>query len=288
MKHIRKSILSLCLALTLGFSAQAYGLAPEDAIDDALKQEIADMVEAISAGDERLSGTLTAEDIDYSQAYQVYIDTDIFTAGYTPDEALPALDTQNSVIHIPIVDGETMLLVTLNKGLPVRDESREILTDEQITELESNVGKWILASVDIMDAGKDNRSLAAAAVSSADFVLVNDTKAPMMVFAVEVQDDQASVVVPLSSYVPDEDVAPASLDEQAAWVAGESYTFAEMQDQFSKLPEGGEGLMGGMVTAPLDEPTEENHGYAPYLIVTGIGIAGVAVAAVVIKIKKAK
>lgn len=280
MKHIRKSILSLGLAVTLGFSAQAYGLTPEDAIDDALKQEIADMTEAISAGDDRFSGTLTAEDIDYAQAYQVYIDTDIFTAGYTPGHALNALDTQNAAIHIPIVDGDAMLLVTLNKGLPVRDESREILTDEQIAELERNVGKWSLASVDVMDAGKDNRSLAAAAVSSADFVLVNDARAPMTVFALEINDGQINAVVPLSAYPTDEDAGA-----QPAWSAGESYTFTEMQDQFSKLPEGGEGLMGGMVTAPLDESAEENHGYAPYMIVTGTAVAGVAVVAVVKKVK---
>lgn len=280
MKHIQKSILSLCLALTLGFSAQAYGLTPEDAIDDALKQEIADMAEAISAGDERFSGTLTAEDIDYSQAYQVYIDTDIFTAGYTPDEALPALDTQNSVIHIPVVDGETMLLVTLNKGLPVRDESREILTDGQIAELESNVGKWILASVRCMDVGEDDRSLAAEAVLSADFVLVNDAKAPMTVFALEIDDGQINTVVPLSSYQPDEDT-----NAQPAWSAGERYSFAEIQSQFAKLSDGEQDLMGGMVTAPSDEPAKESRGYAPHLIVTGTAVVGVAVVAVVKKVK---
>lgn len=82
-------------------------------------------------------------ELDFENAYVVYADGNTLLDGNRTvadfEEALKELPV---VWCIPVSYEETTCIVEVSRGLPLRDENSDILTDEQKAEIRNNEGKW--------------------------------------------------------------------------------------------------------------------------------------------------
>lgn len=100
---------------------------------------------------------VTAEDIDYSKAYKVYVDTNIFKLSTNKaDKIKETLETGNYIYLLPIDVSDGTIVVNLQKGLPLSENSKKVLSLEEQQEVLDNVGKWIVSSVHFYENGNLN------------------------------------------------------------------------------------------------------------------------------------
>lgn len=85
------------------------------------------------------------ENIDFSHAVRIYVDTNIVELNSTQQEVLlDALADSNYVWVVPVeVEGE-WCSVTIARGLPFDGDDRGVLTEEDIEYLRSMEGKWYI------------------------------------------------------------------------------------------------------------------------------------------------
>lgn len=95
-----------------------------------------------------------AEDIDYSKAYKVYVDTNIFRLSTNKaDKIKETLEKGNYIYLLPIDVSDGTIVANLQKGLPLSENSKKVLSLEEQQEVLDNVGKWIVSSVYFYENG---------------------------------------------------------------------------------------------------------------------------------------
>ena len=100
---------------------------------------------------------VTAEDIDYSKAYKVYVDTNIFRLSTNKAEEIKkTLENGKYIYLLPIDVSDGTIVVNLQKGLPLSENSKKVLSLEEQQEVIDNVGKWIVSSLCFYENGNLN------------------------------------------------------------------------------------------------------------------------------------
>ncbi len=74
---------------------------------------------------------ITAADIDYAKTYKIYVDTNIFV-----------LSTNNIKEIKKMLDQATMI-VNIQKGRPLREDAKDVLTKQKQQEIWEHEGQWI-------------------------------------------------------------------------------------------------------------------------------------------------
>lgn len=85
---------------------------------------------------------------DIQDAIKVYVDVDLFDGdSLTENQVEEKIAGKESIWLVPIYTESKTYWVTIAKGLPVSPEAREILTQEEIEQLESKVGQWTVSEI---------------------------------------------------------------------------------------------------------------------------------------------
>ena len=151
-----KRILLLGAVLVIIYSATAFTAAasPHAAASDILsyiqigeeemselKSETSNILSLANDFSIDMSRTVTEKDIDWSKLTKMYLPTEELQNSDTINVE-DFLQNTEYIWTLQIeVDSKTIQIV-FNKGKPVDDDVREFLTDRQIENLESYVGKW--------------------------------------------------------------------------------------------------------------------------------------------------
>ena len=139
-----KIILYLCFMIILmAIPACVYGAELTDEVDTAqISDEIVSFVNN-GIGENEYSFRITKSDFDLSDAFTFYVDTNIFdVATNDASEIEKILMDGMYMFEVPIYLGRGTYMVDVSKGLPVSSQVKELLSEEDIIELEGNVGRW--------------------------------------------------------------------------------------------------------------------------------------------------
>lgn len=152
MKKLLVCVLSL--AMTFALSATAFAADFSDNAESELSSISNEIVTTVNElyGDE--NNTITAADIDYNKAFKVYVDTDVFKLSTNNASELEStLESGNYIYVLPISTNNGTIVTNIQKGLPLSDKARDVLTEEEQQEVLSKVGQWVVSSVTFYDLG---------------------------------------------------------------------------------------------------------------------------------------
>ena len=93
---------------------------------------------------------ITASDIDFSKAYKIYVDVDIFGINtYDYSQMLDILNKTSSIIYeVPICfENGDIYVANIQRCLPLRESAREVMTNEEVDLYEQTVGKWVVSAM---------------------------------------------------------------------------------------------------------------------------------------------
>ncbi len=99
---------------------------------------------------------LTNEDFNYYKSLKIIVDTNIFEEEKATSKSMQKIfekATQNSdyVYYLPIYRNGKTYVYTVGKGLPVSDDIREYITEDEIKYIESLEGRWIYTEGQIIE-----------------------------------------------------------------------------------------------------------------------------------------
>ena len=182
---------------------------------------------------------VTAEDIDYSKAYKVYVDTNIFKLSTNKaDKIKEILETGNYIYLLPIDVSDGTIVVNLQKGLPLSENSKKVLSLEEQQEVLDNVGKWIVSSVHFYENGNLNFDYERK-LKSLIGVIPEDT---MLVGSLPIFEDVVALIpnkdgiiesiVPLSTLTKEKDLINYSIKNNSY-----IYSYKQIKEIANDLPD---------------------------------------------------
>ncbi len=136
---------------TFVFSMIMVGLFAIPALAADTEMEIGNLTDSIietsnNLLENQLPRPLSENDIDYSLAYKIYVDTNVFQIDTNDAETITkALEAGNYIYELPIYVNDSTVIVNISKGLPL-DPNVEFTESEKQKILE-NVGKWGVSAV---------------------------------------------------------------------------------------------------------------------------------------------
>ena len=119
--------------------------------EDMNKEEIAESILGfINTFEGDLPREVTEADIDFSGAYKIYVDTNVFEfvdSSFTKmTETLE--QTSTIIFNVPIfLENGDVYVANIQRSLPLKETVREVLTEEEIADYEQTVGKWVVSAM---------------------------------------------------------------------------------------------------------------------------------------------
>lgn len=153
----RMFVLLSTLLIVFAFSISAFASDLSSNVENEVMDISDEIVTVVNEIYENRDIKVTAEDIDYSKAYKVYVDTNIFRLSTNKaDKIKETLETGNYIYLLPIDVSDGTIVVNIQKGLPLSENSKKVLSLEEQQEVLDNVGKWIVSSVYFYENGNLN------------------------------------------------------------------------------------------------------------------------------------
>ena len=163
-----KRIVTICLIALILVSISTFPVsANETELSDGnplpkwdteeMKEEIVNFINSSFYGE--IPYSLTTDDVDFSGAYKIYVDTNIFeipTNNY--DELLSILEAESARIYeVPVFfDNGDVYVANLQINLPLNKIAYEVMTDKEIEGYLSTVGSWSVSVMYQYIKGRDD------------------------------------------------------------------------------------------------------------------------------------
>lgn len=278
MKKIFACLLALSVLVSLSTSALA-----ADFSQDA-EVELCNLTEEIIATVSELYGEeITSNDIDFTNAFKVYVDTNVFDLPTNDaSEIEDALESGNYIYLLPISVDKGTIVVNIQKGLPLSDNAKAVLTEEEQQEVLNNVGKWIASSITLYDLG--NNSYDYAYVLSRKVNKIPD--GTLLVGSLPIFEDVVALVPnsegDIEKIVPVTNTSYSLGQMSNSRNSSEVYDYSTVKEYAKELPAENTNLAGGIVNENVATSQSGVFFSIALLVVCG------GVAMLLIKNKKSK
>ncbi|MDR1067649.1 MAG: hypothetical protein LBL36_00180 [Clostridiales Family XIII bacterium] len=301
-KYVSIVIIAISLFLTTSFSfADSSSSKNVDMFPSGFDKEyvINDMVNWLNdtyRGDEGI--TTTKKDIDLSKAYKIYVDTDIFTLKSNKyDDIVAALEKGTYFYFVPIFDKDATYLVNVQYYKPLSADAKKILTEEEIADYNSKVGKWAVVGIDQYDDESPFRDYYTTAAKATG----NNKEKPLLIGSLPYFRDvvalysdgngNAGSIVPIIPELMETELLGLNVAEKS-----KAYQYGDIKEKVAYAkkidPDRNENLIGG--SSGINEtPNREldNASGLPLVKTIGfviVGIALISVAVVLILIRRGR
>lgn len=207
--------------------------------------------------------------IDYSSAYKIYVDTDILELNTTDkNKILRELEKSEYMWLLPLYYNGDTFLVHISKGLPVDEETREVLSDEETKELEDSVGKWQVAAMELVedetiDYGEtiaDVMESLTETPKNVETVLCGGLDCIIQPAAI-VLDDEDSLFIPLSDLnIEGTEEQIQEIQPDGADIDDPVYYYEDIKEAISEMDTEtmeGSGAGGGFIVLKEKKKTDE-------------------------------
>lgn len=241
------------------------------------------------------------KDIDYSKMVKISSATGLFENEKIDENIISEEIKKNNYNYsLPVnCDGITVLL-TINKGTPLTEKEYEIYTQEDIEFYESQIGEWVIPSIDILPDSVDYKAeientLKKNNIDSSKVYIISGISPSIHLAAVICTDNDIQFKVleqfePMDKdyekgYIPFDKNALYSYDEVKTVVDKENEEYQKLQELYGDE----EMIIGdGLPYSSQTDKTLENK-ILIISIVSGVAVVAIAVAVIcVIRKKKAK
>ncbi len=139
MKKLLMLLLSILMTVVIPIPALA---AADDlsGLTDTIVTSVNDLLS------DKLSRKVTSNDINYDDAFKVYVGVDVFKMETTNiSELKNALEAGGYIYEIPLYIDDDTILVDIAKGQPLNNNAE--FTEEERKSILANTGKWQVTAV---------------------------------------------------------------------------------------------------------------------------------------------
>lgn len=239
-------VLGLAFILTAGAAYRNVSYLPDMEEYEEIKAVLPEMIPEVNEilKEEGYDKTIAAEDISLAEAYPIYLDENYFSPEIdTPEDLLSLIEKQEHYVwKLPVNMGNQTLLLGLGKGYPVRSGTASYVTGETLSELEENVGKWHLTTVEFVPESElYPQKVRNAGMKAEQVIFVNGLKGSNVQMAICIDNGNLGDVLSLTN---------AEINDQGndTLSFGESvhYTYHELQESLGMLSDqmgGGNGVI---------------------------------------------
>lgn len=177
--------------------------------------------------------------LDFENAYVVYADGNTLLDGNrTAADFEEALKELPVVWCIPVSYEETTCIVEVSRGLPLRDENSDILTDEQKAEIRNNEGKWTVTGAVYDEVNQQQEAEALLGDAADDVVLVGGVPGANGLVSLVIDDQEVKGMMLLDCSLTSEQDASDGLlknsDDGILLEKGKLYSVGEFADAVAK------------------------------------------------------
>lgn len=242
------------LLIVFAFSISAFASDLSSNVENEVMDISDEIVTVVNEIYENRDIKVTAEDIDYSKAYKVYVDTNIFRLSTNKaDKIKETLETGNYIYLLPIDVSDGTIVANLQKGLPLSENSKKVLSLEEQQEVLDNVGKWIVSSVYFYENGNLNFDYERK-LKSLIGVIPEDT---MLVGSLPIFEDVVALIpnedgiiesiVPLSTLTKEKDLINYSTKNNSY-----IYSYKQIKEIANDLPDADPNIAGEAANIETD------------------------------------
>lgn len=242
------------LLIVFAFSISAFASDLSSNVENEVMDISDEIVTVVNEIYENRDIKVTAEDIDYSKAYKVYVDTNIFRLSTNKaDKIKETLETGNYIYLLPIDVSDGTIVVNIQKGLPLSENSKKVLSLEEQQEVLDNVGKWIVSSVYFYENGNLNFDYERK-LKSLIGVIPEDT---MLVGSLPIFEDVVALIpnedgiiesiVPLSTLTKEKDLINYSTKNNSY-----IYSYKQIKEIANDLPDADPNIAGEAANIETD------------------------------------
>lgn len=242
------------LLIVFAFSISAFASDLSSNVENEVMDISDEIVTVVNEIYENRDIKVTAEDIDYSKANKVYVDTNIFRLSTNKaDKIKETLETGNYIYLLPIDVSDGTIVVNLQKGLPLSENSKKVLSLEEQQEVLDNVGKWIVSSVYFYENGNLNFDYERK-LKSLIGVIPEDT---MLVGSLPIFEDVVALIpnedgiiesiVPLSTLTKEKDLINYSTKNNSY-----IYSYKQIKEIANDLPDADPNIAGEAANIETD------------------------------------
>lgn len=268
MKKLFMFLLSSLFLVFMSFSA--FAAEPENELT-TIKDDIIEVTNDLLSNE--INRTISDNDVNLSNAYKIYVGTNIFQIDTNDANALEQLLEENGYIYeLPIyVDGNT-IIVNIAKGRPLEDDIN--ITEEEKQEILQNTGKWHVSAVKLYKNKKIDYNAIISEVlgeEPSDIILVGGL--PNFKFAVALlknNDDKIDRLVPLSDVPGINTISKFKTDKKK-----NIYDYEQIKEYINSLPIDDPDLMTNGYGFPTDNQSSIIYIFKYgliFVIIAGIGV----------------
>lgn len=220
-------------------------------------------------------------ELDFENAYVVYADGNTLLDGNrTAADFEEALKELPVVWCIPVSYEETTCIVEVSRGLPLRDENSDILTDEQKAEIRNNEGKWTVTGAVYDEVNQQQEAEALLGDAADDVVLVGGVPGVSGLVGLVIDDQEVEGLMLLDySLTAEQDALDGlakNVDDGILLEKGKLYSVEEFADAVAKT-----GSLAREVSADQTDGGASVGHDGSYGIM-GFGVAGLVLLAVLL------
>ena len=229
--------------------------------------------------------------IDFGSAEKVYVDTPIFNLDDESTEEMESQLKQSDYIWLLNVDvyGETYG-ITFSKGMPLREDVKDILTEDEINAIKRDEGKWHVSCVDHAEAHIDDYAeIVDAALKDMNYN-VSDSKVVICgglqhihnPVAIVMDDDEAQLLIPMEEM--EVEGTPKQIDDAKPNGADESdevYLYSAIKDAVNDMDLGNIEVAGSGAAIVLSSKRRIDSSHIVVLSIVGVFAVLLAVYSVV-------
>ena len=252
MKRIFVFLSTLLIVLVFSISAFASDLSSN--VENEVMDTSDEIVRVVNEIYENKGIKVTVEDIDYSKAYKVYVDINIFRLSTNKaDKIKETLENGNYIYLLPIDVSDGTIVANLQKGLPLGENSKKVLSLEEQQEVLDNVGKWIVSSLYFYENGNLNFDYESK-LKSLIGVIPEDT---MLVGSLPIFEDVVALIpnedgiiesiVPLSTLTKEKDLINYSTKNNPY-----IYSYKQIKEIANDLPDADPNIAGEAANIETD------------------------------------
>lgn len=252
MKRIFVFLSTLLIVLVFSISAFASDLSSN--VENEVMDTSDEIVRVVNEIYENKGIKVTVEDIDYSKAYKVYVDINIFRLSTNKaDKIKETLENGNYIYLLPIDVSDGTIVANLQKGLPLSENSKKVLSLEEQQEVLDNVGKWIVSSLYFYENGNLNFDYESK-LKSLIGVIPEDT---MLVGSLPIFEDVVALIpnedgiiesiVPLSTLTKEKDLINYSTKNNPY-----IYSYKQIKEIANDLPDADPNIAGEAANIETD------------------------------------
>lgn len=252
MKRIFVFLSTLLIVIVFSISAFASDLSSN--VENEVMDTSDEIVRVVNEIYENKGIKVTAEDIDYSKAYKVYVDINIFRLSTNKaDKIKETLENGNYIYLLPIDVSDGTIVANLQKGLPLSENSKNVLSLEEQQEVLDNVGKWIVSSLYFYENGNLNFDYESK-LKSLIGVIPEDT---MLVGSLPIFEDVVALIpnedgiiesiVPLSTLTKEKDLINYSTKNNPY-----IYSYKQIKEIANDLPDADPNIAGEAANIETD------------------------------------